>query len=90
MEPVATAKLWGYPHFPHQREFCTEGLLGRHALGMLGRTLHAIVLLVLFLAQVPHPGIEWLFSATVWLRWVIVDFCRSVSVAVTSRGEHSC
>ena len=25
--------------FPHQREFCTEGLLGRHALGMLGRTL---------------------------------------------------
>ena len=25
--------------FPHQRKVCTEGLLGRHALCMLGRTL---------------------------------------------------
>ena len=24
---------------PHQRKLCAEGLLGRHALGMLGRTL---------------------------------------------------
>ena len=39
VEPVATTKLLGYPHSPHQREFCTEGLLGRHALGMLGRAL---------------------------------------------------
>ena len=29
----------GLSHSPHQREICTEGLLGRHALGMLGRTL---------------------------------------------------
>ena len=43
MEPVATTKLLGYPHSPHQREFCTEGLLGRHALGMLGRTLGWVV-----------------------------------------------
>ena len=39
VEPVATTKLLGYPHSPHQREFCTEGLFGRHALGMLGKTL---------------------------------------------------
>ena len=25
--------------FPHQRKICTEGLQGRHALSMLGRTL---------------------------------------------------
>ena len=25
--------------FPHQRKICTQGLLGRHALSMLGRTL---------------------------------------------------
>ena len=25
--------------FSHQRKLCSEGLLGRHALGMLGRTL---------------------------------------------------
>ena len=25
--------------FPHQRKICTEGLLGRYALSMLGRTL---------------------------------------------------
>ena len=40
VEPVATSKLWDYPHPPHQWEFCTKSLLGRHALGMLGRTLH--------------------------------------------------
>ena len=28
--------------FPHQRKVCTEGLLGRHALCMLGRTLLTI------------------------------------------------
>ena len=39
VEPVATTKLLGYLHSPHQREFYTEGLLGRQALGMLGRTL---------------------------------------------------
>ena len=32
-------KAHGLSLFPHQREFCTEGLLGRYALGMLGRTL---------------------------------------------------
>ena len=32
-------KAFWLSHSPHQREFCTEGLLGRHALGMLGRTL---------------------------------------------------
>ena len=42
VEPVATTKFLGYPHSRHQREFCTEGLLGRHALGMLGRTLRFI------------------------------------------------
>ena len=26
VEPVATSKLLGCPHSPHQREFCTEGL----------------------------------------------------------------
>ena len=31
--------FWIVPHSPQQREFCTEGLLGQHALGMLGRTL---------------------------------------------------
>ena len=30
-------KLLGYPHSPHQREFCTKGFLGQYALGMLGR-----------------------------------------------------
>ena len=29
----------GLSLFPHQRKLCTESLLGRHALGMLGRTL---------------------------------------------------
>ena len=38
VEPVATSKLLGCPHSPHQRGFCTEGLLNRHALDMLGRT----------------------------------------------------
>jgi hypothetical protein len=32
-------KAYGLPLFPHQKELRTEGLLGRHALGMLGRTL---------------------------------------------------
>jgi hypothetical protein len=32
VEPVTTIKLLGYPHSPLQREFCTEGLLARHAL----------------------------------------------------------
>ena len=32
-------KAHGLSLFPHQRKLCTEGLLGRHALGMLGRTL---------------------------------------------------
>ena len=32
-------KVFWLSPFPHQREFCTEGLLGQHALGMLGRTL---------------------------------------------------
>ena len=38
-EPVATTKACGLSIFPHQREFCTEGLslLGRYALGMLAR-----------------------------------------------------
>ena len=42
-------KALGYPHSQHQREFYTESLLGRHALGMLGRTLlsvHACVVLI--------------------------------------------
>ena len=38
VEPVATSKLLGCPHSPHQRGFCTEGLLNWHALDMLGRT----------------------------------------------------
>ena len=39
MEPVATTKLLGCLHSPHQKEFCI--VLGRHALhvGMLRRTL---------------------------------------------------
>ena len=32
-------KAYGLALFPDQREFRTEGLLDRHALGMLGRTL---------------------------------------------------
>ena len=32
-------KAYGLALFTYQREFLTEGLLGRHALGMLGRTL---------------------------------------------------
>ena len=33
-------KAFGVSHSHiHQREFCTEGLLGQHALGMLGRIL---------------------------------------------------
>ena len=44
VEPVATTKFLGYLHSP-QREFYAEGLLGRHALGMLGRTLHGVLLL---------------------------------------------
>ena len=34
-------KAHGLFPFPHQRKSCTEGLLGRHALGtcMLGKTL---------------------------------------------------
>ena len=37
---VATSKVWDSSYSPHQRKFCTEGLLGRHALGMLERTLY--------------------------------------------------
>ena len=39
VEPVVITKLVAIP--PHQRELCTQGLLGWHALGlgMLGRTL---------------------------------------------------
>ena len=33
-------KAFGVSPFPHQRKFCTEGLLGRHTLHMLGRILH--------------------------------------------------
>ena len=43
VEPVTTTKLLGYPH---SREFCAEGLLGRHALGVLGRTLYKVMYLV--------------------------------------------
>ena len=39
VEPLTTTKHMDYPYSPHQRKFCTEGLLGRHALGVLGRTL---------------------------------------------------
>ena len=38
VEPMATSRAW-ISSFPHQRKFCTVGLLGRHALCMLGRTL---------------------------------------------------
>ena len=34
-------KVFGISLFAHQRKFCTEGLLGRYALCMLGRTLYA-------------------------------------------------
>ena len=37
VEPVAISKHMDLS--PHQREFCAEGLLGRHALGMLEKTL---------------------------------------------------
>ena len=55
VEPVATTKLLGYPHYPHQREFCTEGLLGRHALGMLEKTL--INLFYFIVSAVIHPQV---------------------------------
>ena len=32
VEPIATTKLLGYPHSPHQRQFCTEDFLGWHCL----------------------------------------------------------
>ena len=32
-------RAFGLFPFPHQRKICTEGLQGRHALSMLGRTL---------------------------------------------------
>ena len=32
-------KAFGLFPFPHQRSICAEGLQGRHALNMLGRTL---------------------------------------------------
>ena len=35
-------KAFGLSPFPASRECCTEGLLSRHALDMLGRTLHNI------------------------------------------------
>ena len=35
-------KAFGLFPFPHQRKICTEGLQGRHALSMLGRTLVCI------------------------------------------------
>ena len=41
-------KAFGISLFTHQRKFCTEGLLGRHALCMLGRTL-AVIILYLYL-----------------------------------------
>ena len=37
VESVATSKLLESPYSPHQRKFCTEGLLGQHA---LWRTLY--------------------------------------------------
>ena len=43
-------KAFGISLFTHQRKFCTEGLLGRHALRMLGRTL-AMIILCLYLQQ---------------------------------------
>ena len=41
-------KALGFSPFPHQKKVCTEGLLGRHALSMLGRTL------VLYLVSVKN------------------------------------
>ena len=35
----AHIKAQGLSLVPHQRKLCTEGLLGQHALGMLGRTM---------------------------------------------------
>ena len=32
-------EAFGLFPFPHQRKICAEGLQGRHALSMLGRTL---------------------------------------------------
>ena len=35
-------KAFGLFPFPHQRRICSEGLQGRHALSMLGRTLDSV------------------------------------------------
>ena len=39
VELVSTSKPFRLLPFPYQRETSTEGLLGRHALSILGRTL---------------------------------------------------
>ena len=52
-------KEFGLIPFPRQREFGTEGLLGRHALGMLGRTLVMIVVLCVCLCVCYHAGGHW-------------------------------
>ena len=60
---IATSKLLGYPQSPHQREFCSEGLLGRHALGMLGRTLdlyYSYHSIDLFIVVITTPAVGWL------------------------------
>ena len=40
VEPVATSKHMDNS-YSHTKGNCTEGLLGRHAIGMLGRTLES-------------------------------------------------
>jgi hypothetical protein len=53
-----------YGHFkafelPCQRNFCTEGLLGRHALCMLGRTLLMVpILSESWIYMYVHPWVE--------------------------------
>ena len=37
------SKTYELSLFPLQRKLCSEGLLGRHALGMLGRTLICVI-----------------------------------------------
>ena len=56
VEPVATTKLLGCLHSPHKREFCTESLFGRHALGMLRRTLAGFFQRISFLHRVRGEG----------------------------------
>ena len=62
-------KAHGLSLFPHQRKFRTEGLLGRHAFAMLGRTLN-----LKFGVKLWNPNCSPLTSDHIYIKYTIIIF----------------